>query len=523
MKSAELSSDLGWTFRWRDPVLMWLCAASLIVRALVIWRFPGPAHPDETFQYLEQAHRLLYGSGFVPWEYVVGARSWFFPGILAGVMWLFGPPWFAPDVAVLAADGFMAMLWVPVVVAAYRWGGIAAGRAGAVTAGAAVAFWFETLFFSIHPLIDTFATDLFVLGIALLYPNILSHRCRFWGGLVLGIVVVIRVQLVLPVFLCVAIEHGLRLAPQRRAGWWVMLAGIVSGAIALGGLDALTWGMPYQSIIQILWYDIAQKMTTVFGVEPWYYYIGLESYYTYAIAGPLVILSFYGARRLPLLGLIAIVIGVSFSCIDHKEERYILPLLPFFLVLAAIGSVMAVQGGLSFIRVSQPVAARVCPALWIGLSLLLGAGGGFSWHWAATNGLVHAMRIIQADPAACGLGVYTPRPYDAVSSGYTYLRPGMNLVPLSHESQALQEEAYNYLLVVHFPDGPAEPPLPMFSSAFQRQKCWDNTAVSFCLWHRDGECPVRTPRIIHDRLMRFVAPFQWRLLLPARWRGQAVP
>ena len=43
-------------------------------------------HPDEAVQYLEQAHRLAFGSGLVPWEYRFGMRSWLLPVLLAGPM-----------------------------------------------------------------------------------------------------------------------------------------------------------------------------------------------------------------------------------------------------------------------------------------------------------------------------------------------------------------------------------------------------------------------------------------------------
>src|SRR5580658_4683132 len=43
-------------------------------------------HPDEIFQYLEQAHRLVFGHGFVPWEYDYGLRSWITPGFVALIL-----------------------------------------------------------------------------------------------------------------------------------------------------------------------------------------------------------------------------------------------------------------------------------------------------------------------------------------------------------------------------------------------------------------------------------------------------
>src|SRR5262249_35182978 len=43
----------------------------------------GVVWPDEVYQSLEQAHRLVFGFGFLPWEFDVGARSWAFPGLLS--------------------------------------------------------------------------------------------------------------------------------------------------------------------------------------------------------------------------------------------------------------------------------------------------------------------------------------------------------------------------------------------------------------------------------------------------------
>src|SRR5262249_20954686 len=39
--------------------------------------------PDEIYQSLEPAHRLVFGYGLVAWEFVQGARSWLLAGALA--------------------------------------------------------------------------------------------------------------------------------------------------------------------------------------------------------------------------------------------------------------------------------------------------------------------------------------------------------------------------------------------------------------------------------------------------------
>ena len=52
---------------------------ALVVRVWAVLTQTYVIHPDETYQYFEQAHRLAFGSGVVPWEYLEGVRSWLLP------------------------------------------------------------------------------------------------------------------------------------------------------------------------------------------------------------------------------------------------------------------------------------------------------------------------------------------------------------------------------------------------------------------------------------------------------------
>lgn len=47
-------------------------AVAFAARLLPVFVFPGINHPDEVFQTVEQAHRLVFGSGLVPWEFIYG-------------------------------------------------------------------------------------------------------------------------------------------------------------------------------------------------------------------------------------------------------------------------------------------------------------------------------------------------------------------------------------------------------------------------------------------------------------------
>src|SRR5262250_3404042 len=67
-----------------------LLAASLCAgfafRAWLSFHDDGIYWPDEIYQSLEPAHRLVFGYGLIPWEFVQGARSWALPGLVAGLL-----------------------------------------------------------------------------------------------------------------------------------------------------------------------------------------------------------------------------------------------------------------------------------------------------------------------------------------------------------------------------------------------------------------------------------------------------
>ncbi len=67
-------------------VVIALAFIGLIVRVLVAFVSDNIYHPDEVFQVLEQAHRLVFGYGIVPWEYRFGTRSWMPAGFIGLIL-----------------------------------------------------------------------------------------------------------------------------------------------------------------------------------------------------------------------------------------------------------------------------------------------------------------------------------------------------------------------------------------------------------------------------------------------------
>src|SRR3989442_2829366 len=57
----------------------------LAIRVWLSVNDDGIYWPDEIFQSLEPAHRLVFGYGLYAWEFVDGARNWAFPAFVAAL------------------------------------------------------------------------------------------------------------------------------------------------------------------------------------------------------------------------------------------------------------------------------------------------------------------------------------------------------------------------------------------------------------------------------------------------------
>src|SRR5689334_13315792 len=70
----------------RIVALVGVLIVGLVIRLAVLWQGPYLIHADETFQYFEYAHYFVYRTGVMPWEFFRGIRSYFLPGLIAGVI-----------------------------------------------------------------------------------------------------------------------------------------------------------------------------------------------------------------------------------------------------------------------------------------------------------------------------------------------------------------------------------------------------------------------------------------------------
>ena len=320
--------------RVSNPLAVSLSTA-LAIRLFICLTFPNYYAPDEIFQYIEQAHRLVFGQGVIPWEYQVGLRSWLIPLVLALPMAL--AHWFspAPQAGLMLIRILLCFASLPIVWCATKWGERFYGAQGAWTAGLLTAVWPDLWLMAPHPLEEALSTDLLVPAIYLVEISRGRSNLRYvpQAGFLLGLAFALREQLAPAVAIA-----GIFLCGRNYRRWLLAVPIAAVPVICVGILDLFAWGEMFRSFRMNIYLNIELGVAShYFDSSPPTYYL-LNLLYDW-LWGALFVgyFAWLGARKLPVAGLAALATIAIHSCIAHKELRFIFPATGLIVPLAGVG------------------------------------------------------------------------------------------------------------------------------------------------------------------------------------------
>lgn len=318
------------------PVIL---AVALAARITVALAFPNIMAADEVFQFLEQAHRLVYGGGLVPWEFQIGLRSWAIPLLLVPPMAL--GRLLSPDPAFGLAliRVLLCAASLSIVYCAVRWGERLYGARGGWVAGGFVALWPDLWLMAPHVLEESLAAYVLVPAVYLIdWPRGGLRRDEnarriMLAGLLLGVVFVLRLQLAPAVAVA-----GLLLCGGNFRRWRLALPAAALPVLAAGLLDWATWGQPFRSFWLNLYVNMFLHVAAqVFGNDATSF-LPLALIFDWLWTLPfLLFLLWRGGRRLPVPAIIGAVILLTHLSIAHKEFRFIFPALALLVPVAGVG------------------------------------------------------------------------------------------------------------------------------------------------------------------------------------------
>ena len=288
-------------------------------------------HPDEIMQYLEPAHRLVFGNGVVFWEYVYGARSWLVPGTVAAVLKLFDlaglgePAWYVGGVKLL----FCAIsLTIPAGMYCFarRHFGETAARA-ALVAGT---LWYELAGFAHKPLTEFVATAPLIGLLALCVRPAAGRNREVWLTAVLAVLAAAIRMHYAPV--AVALLAIVFLRTRLKL---LLAVAAASALLATGVFDGLTWnGNLFHSYYTNLRFNLTGGGELA-GEGPAYNLVWWLTVATGGLSVLCIMVALRSWRRYGLLlSLIALVL-VSHAIPGHKEYRFIFFVTPLWLLIGA--------------------------------------------------------------------------------------------------------------------------------------------------------------------------------------------
>jgi len=322
-------------------LILGVAAAMRVAVTLLCWNVLAV---DEVFQFLEPGHRLIYGQGIVPWEFLVGLRCWLMPLLLAVPMALGRAISENPLVGLGLARLLMVAASLPIVWVAGKWGERFYGRFGGLVAGLFAACWPDMWVMAPHTMEEVAAADFLVPAIYLVEAARGAAGIKYVGlaGFLLGMAVVVRLQAAPAVAVAGAWLCG-RDASRWRAG---LAGGILPGLLA-GGLDWASWGEPFRSFWLNVYLNLFKGVAAQsFGRSPaGFYVLTLAVDWLWTMPAMLV-LGWLGAKKLPVAGVAAVVIVLTHSLIAHKEFRFVFPAVALLVPLAGVGLAGWLKDGL---------------------------------------------------------------------------------------------------------------------------------------------------------------------------------
>ena len=388
------------------PIVLGLAFA---VRVFAFWTQTYVLFNDETFQYFEQGHRLAFGTGVVPWEYVDGIRSWLLPGLIAGIMRLaalFGDD---PLFYVRLTRSLCAALSLVVVFVGFRLGWRQFGLLGAIVTGGFCAIWFDLIYFAPAVLTEVIAAHVAIAAIFLGQGDA-DRRRLLAAGALFGLAVCLRFQYGPALLAAGLVQHRL-----YWARWRYLLVGGLAVVVPLGGvLDAMTLGAPLQSIWLNVTRNALDHVSSGMGTECTGYYLD----YLRLTLGPAAALLMVGMFRMPALAVAAGATLLLHSLIPHKEVRFIYLTIAVAPILIGLGFAWLIDR-LTQARRGITVGAAALVLLLASWTSWRTGTGPLGWRWQVERASVEVTLAAHAEPAICGLLVRDV--WFWRSGGYTYL------------------------------------------------------------------------------------------------------
>ena len=319
---------------WEKYPLSVIMGLAIAFRALAVLFAKGYGMHDDHFCVIEIAQGWLYGS-----------REWFLTNhpirslVYPGLHYLlFGAleklQVYDPQIKMYIVRFFHAAYSLITVYFGYKTALCIVDKKTANTVGLLLAIFWLFPFMAVRNLIEFVCIPPMIMGVYFIYKNpTIRGGSIFFSGICFGLAFALRFQT-----LSMAGIIGLLLLIKKE--WKPVLyysCGFLLSSFSIQGMsDWIGYGRPFASFIGYLLYNTENPYA--FTTGPWYQYIGLL---IAVFIPPVSLLLLFGFlrtwKKLPYIFWPTVAFLILHSIFPNKQERFILPVIPFVLMLSVIG------------------------------------------------------------------------------------------------------------------------------------------------------------------------------------------
>jgi len=384
---------------WDDHPLAIILVLGFLFRMLAAFFARGWGMLDDHFLVIEAAQSWVDGYDYnfwFPWsEHNFGptGHNLFYPGIhfllFQAMKWMHIQD---PQFRMLIVRCLLGTFSMLTVYYGFRIIQVIENKKSARLAGLLLAIYFFMPWTGVRNLAESSCIPFIMLGFWQLVRsgNLgVTFSRGFLAGLFFGLAADIRFQVLLFPMGVIIIQL---LRGKLRETAWITAGLLCSFFLVQAMIDLFIWGYPFAELGGYLKVNITDRNS--YFIQPWYNYFltvgGL-------LLPPVSLFFFYGFLRIWkkqfLIFFPAMLFFAFHSYFPNKQERFILPFIPFFIMLGTAGYYRFIRG--SVFSVKWPNALRACWIFFWIINLILLSGLTFSYSKRAP---VEAMYCLSKYP-----------------------------------------------------------------------------------------------------------------------------
>jgi hypothetical protein len=327
---------------WNEKPLMLIMALAILFRLIAAIFAKGFGWHDDHFLVIEAAQSWVDGTDYNHWlpkngNTTPSGHSFFYPGIHFLILYFL--KWIGmtePQSKMLVIRLLHALLSLLIVRYGYKITEKLSDQNTARWTGLMLAVYWFMPYLSVRNLVEFVTIPFLITGCWYILKNESSDKADksfFYAGLFFGMAMCVRFQSV--IFIS---GIGLILLLQKR---WKTLLLITLGCAMFFGLfqgvnDYLLWGRPFAEFMQYVQHNVDNANNYL--TNAWYSYLVVV---LGILLPPLSIFLFFGFirtwRKHAILFFPTLLFLVFHSTFPNKQERFILTIVPFIIILGAIG------------------------------------------------------------------------------------------------------------------------------------------------------------------------------------------